>query len=31
MAREQDSTAADVAYAQYLAAAEKTRSVGGCV
>lgn len=31
MAREQDSTAADIAYAQYLAAAEKTRTVGGRV
>lgn len=31
MAREQDPTAADIAYAQYLAAAEKTRTVGGCV
>lgn len=31
MAREQDPTAADIAYAQYLAAAEKTRMVGGCV
>ena len=30
MAREQDPTAADIAYAQYLAA-EKTRTVGGCV
>lgn len=31
MAREQDPTAADIAYAQYLAAAEKTRTVGGRV
>lgn len=31
MASRQDPTAADIAYAQYLAAAEKTRTVGGCV
>lgn len=31
MAREQDPTAADIAYAQYLAAAEKTKTVGGHV
>lgn len=31
MAREQDPTAADIAYAQYQAAAEKTRTVGGRV
>ena len=31
MASRQDSTAADIAYAQYLAAAEKTRTVGGRV
>lgn len=31
MAREQDPTAADIAYAQYLATAEKTRTVGGRV
>ena len=31
MAREQDPAAADIAYAQYLAAAEKTRTVGGRV
>ena len=31
MARAQDPTAADIAYAQYQAAAEKTRTVGGRV
>lgn len=31
MASRQDPTAADIAYAQYLAAAEKTRTVGGSV
>lgn len=31
MASRQDPTAADIAYAQYLAAAEKTKTVGGCV
>ena len=31
MAPKQDPTAADIAYAQYLAAAEKTRTVGGRV
>lgn len=31
MASRQDPTAADIAYAQYLAAAEKTRTVGGRV
>lgn len=31
MTPKQDPTAADIAYAQYLAAAEKTRAVGGRV
>lgn len=31
MTPKQDPTAADIAYAQYLAAAEKTRTVGGRV
>lgn len=31
MAPKQDPTAAEIAYAQYLAAAEKTRTVGGRV
>ncbi len=31
MTPKQDPTAADIAYAQYLAAAEKTGTVGGCV
>lgn len=31
MTLKQDPTAADIAYAQYLAAAEKTRAVGGRV